>query len=182
MIKAGIRRLLSGVAAVAAVGAFAVASSAPAHADTTTASPTTITATTTCTNAYTGAQAGPSSFDVAIPDAAVVGDTDDVTVTFPFTNNSGYDLTDANSFTQAIATTGTAENPVTVTAGSQGAIANGATANVTESGTWTADEAGTATFTLSDFSFDIVAFGITIPVSCSFDSTPPAVSTVVTSS
>jgi len=181
MIKVGIRRLLSGVAAVAAVGAFAVASSASAHADTTTASPTTITATTTCTNGFTGAQAGPSSFEVAIPETVVVGDTVGVTVTFPFTNNSGYDLSDANSITQAIATTGTAANPVTVTAGSQGAVPNGTTVTVTESGTWTADEVGTATFTLGDFSFDIVAFGFTIPVSCTFDSTPAAVSTVVTS-
>jgi len=47
---------------------------------------------------------------------------------------------------------------------------------------WTPDQAGTATFTLGDFSFDIVAFGITIPVSCTFDSTPPAVSSVVSSS
>lgn len=88
----------------------------------------------------------------------------------------------ANSFTQAIATTGTAENPVTVTAGSQGAVANGASVTVTESGTWTPDEVGTATFTLGDFSFDTVVLGITIPVSCTFDSTPAAVSSVVSAS
>jgi hypothetical protein len=175
MTNTGIRRLLSGFAAVATIGAVAVIASAPAHADT-------ITATTTCTNPYTAAQAGPSSFDVEIPSAAVVGNTVDVTVSFAFTNNSGYDLSDANTFSQAIATTGTAENPVTVTAGSQGAVPNGSSVTVTETGTWTPDQADTATFTLGDFSFDIVAFGITIPVSCTFDSPPPAVSSVVTSS
>jgi hypothetical protein len=175
MISTGIRRLLSPMAAVAIAGAVGVIASAPAHADT-------ITSTTTCTNPYTAAQAGPSSFDVEIPANAVAGSTVDVTVSFAFTNNSGYDLSDANSFTQAIATTGTAENPVTVTAGSQGAVPNGSSITVTESGTWTPDQAGTATFTLGDFSFNIVAFGITIPVSCTFDSTPPAVSSVVTSS
>lgn len=175
MINTGIRRLLSGFAALATIGAVTVMASAPAHADT-------ITGTTTCTNPYTAAQAGPSSFDVEIPSTAVVGNTVNVTVSFAFTNSSGYDLSDANSFTQAIATTGTAENPVTVTAGSQGAVPNGSSITVTESGTWTPDQAGTATFTLGDFSFDIVAFGITIPVSCTFDSTPPAVSSVVTSS
>ena len=43
-------------------------------------------------------------------------------------------------------------------------------------------QAVTATFTLGDFSFDIVALGLTIPVSCTFDSTPPAVSSVVSPS
>jgi hypothetical protein len=175
MIKTGKRRLLSGVAVAALAAAAGLMSSGPARADT-------ITSTTTCTNPYTGSQAGPSSFDVEVPATAVVGDTVDVTVSFPFTNASGYDLSDANSFTQAIATTGTAENPVTVTAGSQGAVTNGSTVTVTESGTWTPDEEGTATFTLGDFSFNIVAFGITIPVSCTFDSTPDSVSSVVSSS
>jgi hypothetical protein len=175
MTKIGIRRLASGFAAAAIVGAVGLMSSGPARADT-------ITATTTCTNPYTAAMAGPDSFDVEIPTAAVVGDTVDVTVTFSFTNNSGYDVSDANSFTQAIATTGTAENPVTVTAGSQGAVPNGSAVTVTEAGSWTPDQVGTATFTLSDFSFNIVVFGITVPVSCTFDSTPPAVSSVVSSS
>jgi hypothetical protein len=176
MIKIRTRRLLCGSAVAALAVATGLVSSGPARAD------TTITATTTCTNAFTGSNAGPTSFDVNIPATSVVGDTVDVTVSFPFTNSSGYDLSDANSFTQAIATTGTAENPVTVTAGSQGAVPNGSTVTVTESGTWTPDEAGTATFTLGDFSFDIVAFGITVPVSCTFDSTPAAVSSVVSSS
>jgi hypothetical protein len=175
MIKIGTRRLLSGTAVVALAVTAGLISSGTARADT-------ITASTTCTNAFTGANAGPSSFDVEIPATAVVGDPVAVTVSFPFTNNSGYDLSDANSFTQAITTTGTDENPVTVTAGSQGAVPNGSTVTVTEAGTWTPDQAGTATFTLSDFSFDIVAFGITVPVSCTFDSTPPAVSSVVSSS
>ena len=175
MISTGMKRLLAGAAATAAVGAGGLLSVTPASADT-------ITSTTTCTNPYTAAQAGPSSFDVEIPATAVVGDTVDVTVSFSFTNSSGYDISDLNSFTQAIATTGTAENPVTVTAGSQGAVANGDSVTVTESGTWTPDEVGTATFTLGDFSFDTVVLGITIPVSCTFDSTPAAVSSVVTSS
>lgn len=175
MIKIRTSRLLSGITVAALAGAAGLVTAGPASADT-------ITASTTCTNAYTGSQAGPSSFDVEIPATAVVGDTVDVTVSFPFDNNSGYDLSDVNSITQAIATTGTSENPVTVTAGSQGAVSNGSTITITESGTWTPDEVGTATFTLGDFSFDIVAFGITIPVSCTFDSTPDAVSSVVSSS
>jgi hypothetical protein len=175
MIKAGMRHLLSGVAAVAMAGAAGLMSSASASADT-------ITATTTCTNPYTGSMAGPSSFDVEIPSTAVVGDSVDVTVSFAFTNSSGFDLSDANSFTEAIATTGTAQNPVTVTAGSTGPVANGSTVNVTATGTWTPDQVGTATFTLSDFSFNVVALGITIPVSCSFDSTPPAVDSEVSAS
>jgi hypothetical protein len=175
MISTGMKRLLAGAAATAAVGAGGLLTVTPASADT-------ITSTTTCTNPYTSAQAGPSSFDVEIPATAVVGDTVDVTVSFSFTNSSGYDISDLNSFTQAIATTGTAENPVTVTAGSQGAVANGDSVTVTESGTWTPDEVGTATFTLGDFSFDTVVLGITIPVSCTFDATPAAVSSVVSSS
>jgi hypothetical protein len=175
MIKTSVKRLLVGAAATAMAGAGGLLSVAPASA-------ATITASTTCTNPYTGSQAGPSSFDVEVPATAVVGDTVEVTVTFSFTNSSGYAITDVNNFTQAIATTGTAENPVTVTAGSQGGVANGSSVTVTESGTWTPDEAGTAAFTLGDFSFDTVVFGLTIPVSCTFDSTPPAVSSVVSSS
>jgi hypothetical protein len=175
MIKIGTRRVLSGVAVAVLAGAAGLISSGSAHADT-------VTSTTTCTNPYTGSVAGPSSFDVEIPATAVVGDAVNVTVTFPFTNNSGYDLSDTNSFTQAIATTGTAENPVTVTAGDGGAVANGATITVTATGTWTPDQVGTATFTLGDFSFNVVAFGITIPVSCTFDSAPAAVSSVVSAS
>ncbi|HKT05136.1 MAG TPA: hypothetical protein VJT31_36940 [Rugosimonospora sp.] len=100
-------------------------------------------------------------------------------VTFTFTNNSGFNVSDLNTFSQTIATTGTATNPVTVTAGSQGAVANGASVTVTESGTWTADKAGTVTFTPGTFTFNIAVLGITVPVSCSFNSTPAAVSTVV---
>lgn len=175
MLGNGIRRLVCGVAVAVAAGAAGLMPAAAAHADT-------ISATTTCSNPYTGAQAGPSSFDVEVPAAAVVGDPVSVTASFAFTNNSGYDISDLNSFTQAIATTGTTQNPVTVTAGSQGAVANGSSVTVTESGTWTPDEAGTATFTLGDFSFNTVVFGLTIPVSCTFDTTPPAVNSVVSSS
>jgi len=175
MMTNGMRRLASAAAVAAIVAAAGLMAAAPAHADT-------IAASTTCSNPYTGSQAGPSSFDVEIPAAAVVGDQVDVTVSFAFTNSSGYDISDLNGFTQAIATTGTAENPVTVTAGSQGEVPNGSSVTVTETGTWTPDEAGTATFTLGDFSFNTVVFGITVPVSCTFDTTPPAVSSAVTSS
>ena len=175
MITNGMRRLASGAAIAATVAAAGLAAAGPASADT-------ISASTTCSNPYTGSQAGPAAFDVEIPAAAVVGDPVDVTVSFAFTNSSGYDVSDLNGFTQAIAATGTAQNPVTVTAGSQGAVPNGSSVTVTESGTWTPDEAGTATFTLGDFSFSTVVFGITVPVSCTFDATPPAVSSVVSSS
>ena len=118
MMTNGLRRLASAAAVAATVAAAGLMAAAPAHADT-------IAASTTCSNPYTGSQAGPSSFDVEIPAAAVVGDQVDVTVSFAFTSSSGYDISDPNSFTQAIATTGTAENPVTVTAGSQGEVPNG---------------------------------------------------------
>ena len=66
MIKIGTRRLLSGIAVAALAAAAGLMSSGSASADA-------ITATTTCTNPYTGAQAGPSSFDVEIPAMALVG-------------------------------------------------------------------------------------------------------------
>jgi len=106
MMTNGMRRLASVAAIAATVAAASLMAAAPAHADT-------ISASTTCSSPYTGSQAGPSSFDVEIPAAAVVGDRVDVTVSFAFTNSSSYDISDLNSFTQAIATTGTAENPVT---------------------------------------------------------------------
>jgi hypothetical protein len=168
MIKTGVKYVL----AAATAGALSLVWMAPASADT-------ISSSTTCTNAYTGSQAGPSSFDVEVPATATVGTAVTVTVAFSFTNSSGYAISDVNSFTQAIATTGTSQNPVTVTAGSQGAVANGSSVTVTESGTWTPDQAGTATFTLGAFSFNTVVFGITIPISCTFDATPASVSSVV---
>ncbi len=171
MIRTGVRYALAAAAATT-VGLMLVT---PANADT-------IASTTTCTNPYTAAQAGPSSFDVQVPATAVVGTPVTVTVSFSFTNSSGYDVSDVNGFTQAIATTGTSQNPVTVTAGSQGAVANGSSVTVTESGTWTPDQAGTATFTVGNFSFNTVVFGLTVPVRCSFDSTPAAVSSVVSAS
>ena len=78
MMTNGMRRLAA-AAAVAATVAAGLMAAAPAHADT-------ISASTTCSNPYTGSQAGPSSFDVEIPAAAVVGDQVDVTVSFAFTN------------------------------------------------------------------------------------------------
>jgi hypothetical protein len=168
MIKTRVKRLLTGSAAIAAASASSLMFVAPASADT-------ITQSTTCTNPYTAAQAGPSSFDVQIPSAVSVGQAVPITVSFTFTNNSGYTISDLNSFTQSIATTGPADNPTTVTAGSQGSVANGSSVTVTESGTWTPSAAGTATFTLGNFSFNTVVFGLTVPVSCTFDATPAAV-------
>src|SRR5262245_25798906 len=120
------------VLAAATAGAVAVAWTGPAQADP-------FTVTTSCSNPYTGAQAGPTSFDVEIPAAAVVGQEAAVRVSFTFTNNSGFDITDVNTVTQAIATTGTGQNPITVTAGSQGAVPNGGSLTVVETGTWTPD-------------------------------------------
>src|SRR3954471_1622162 len=104
--------------ATAAAAAICLTWAGPAAADP-------ITSATTCTNPYTGSQAGPDTFDVVIPATATVGEAVPVTVTFSFTNNSGYAVSDVNTFTQDIATTGTAQNPVTVTAGSQGAVPDG---------------------------------------------------------
>jgi hypothetical protein len=171
MIRTGAKCL----SAAAAAGTLCLMSVAPASADT-------IASSTTCTNPYTGSQAGPSSFDIEVPSTAVVGESVPVTVSYTFSNNSGYAISDVNTFTQAITTTGTAQNPVTVTAGSQGAVANGSSITVTQSGTWTPDAAGDATFTLSDFSFTTVVLGLTIPVSCTFDATPGAVGSVVSAS
>lgn len=173
MTKTGARRLLAVIATIAAVGAANVALAAPAFADT-------VAAPTTCTNAFAAPQAGPSSFDVDIPSTVVAGQPVPVTVTFAFTNSSSFRISDIDRFTQTIATTGPAANPLTVTAGSRGPLAAGATYTITESGTWTPDAAGTATFTLGDFSFRTRVFGLDIPVSCSFDSVPPAVTRTVT--
>lgn len=168
MIKTGVKYL----AAAATAAAMSLAWMAPASA-------TTVTASTTCTNPYTAAQAGPSSFDLVVPETATVGTAVAVTVSFAFTNSSGYAISDLKAFSQAVATTGTGQNPVTVTAGSQGAVPNGSSVTVTESGTWTPDQAGTATFTLGTFTFSTVVFGLTIPVTCTFNATPAAVSSVV---
>jgi len=168
MIRTSAKYLL----AAATASALSLLWMAPASADP-------VTSSTTCTNPYTAAQAGPSSFDVGIPATAVVGTPVAVTVAFTFTNSSSYTIRDLNSFSQAIATTGTAQNPVTVTAGSQGAVPSGSSITVTESGTWTPDQAGTATFTLGTFTFNSVVLGVTIPITCTFDSTPAAVSSVV---
>jgi len=168
MIKTHSKALLAAVAATILTMAWM----SPARADV-------FTVTTTCTNPYTGSQAGPTAFDVQIPATAVVNQAVSVTVSFTFTNSSGYNITDVNTVSQTIATTGTAQNPVTVTAGSQGAVPNGTSHTVVQTGTWTPDVAGTATFTLGAFTFNTVAFGLTIPVSCTFTSTAPTVSSVV---
>ncbi len=57
MMTNGMRRLASAAAVAATVAAAGLMAAAPARADT-------IPASTTCSNPYTGSQAGPSSFDV----------------------------------------------------------------------------------------------------------------------
>jgi len=168
MIKIYGKALLAAVAA----SVLAMVWTSPARADV-------FTVTTTCTNPYTGSQAGPTSFDVQIPAATVVNQAVPVVVSFTFTNSSGYNITDVNTVQQTIATTGTAQNPITVTAGSQGAVPNGTSHTVVQTGTWTPDVVGTATFTLGAFTFNTVAFGLTIPVSCTFTSAAPSLSSVV---
>jgi hypothetical protein len=143
------------------------------------AAATTVTSSTTCSNPFTGPQAGPSSFDLVVPATATVGTAVPVTVSFTFVNSSGYAISDLNSFSHAVATTGTGQNPLTLTAGSQGTVANGASVTVTERGTWTPDRAGTATFTLGTYRFNTAVFGVTVPVTCTFNATPGAVSSVV---
>lgn len=158
--------------AAATASSLAMAWISPAQAD-----PYTVT--TSCSNPYTGSQAGPTAFDVQIPATATVGQAVPVSVAFTFTNASGFNIDDVNNIRQNIATTGTGQNPVTVTAGSQGPVPNGANLTVTQTGTWTPDVAGTATFTLGDFLFDTIAFGLTIPITCTFTSAAPSLSSVV---
>ena len=59
MMTNGLRRLASAAAVAATVAAAGLMAAAPARADT-------VPASTTCSNPYTGSQAGPSSFDVEI--------------------------------------------------------------------------------------------------------------------
>ena len=167
-MKNGTKALL----AAATASSLVLAWISPAKADP-------FTVTTLCSNPYTGSQAGPTSFDVQIPAAVVVGEAVPVAVSFTFTNASGFNIDDVNNIRQNIAATGTGQNPVTVTAGSQGPVPNGASLTVTQTGTWTPDVAGTATFTLGDFLFDTIAFGLTIPISCTFTSAAPTLSSVV---
>jgi hypothetical protein len=161
------KRLTAGAAAgfVLSASGLALASSV-AQAET-------IAATTTCTNPYTAAQAGPSSFTFTVPELIHVGDSVPIQLSFVFTNNSGFDITDINSFSMSGAA------PVALAAGSQGAVANGGTADVTLTGTWSPTATGTETISASSWTFDVIALGLTIPVTCTFDSTTPSITRTV---
>jgi hypothetical protein len=161
------RRLLAGAVTSLAVSASGLALTATA------AQAETIAATTTCTNPYTSAQAGPSSFTFTVPTVIHTGDSVPIQLSFDFANTSGYDLSDVNSFSMASAT------PVALAAGSQGAIANGATKTITLTGTWSASAAGTQAITAAGWTFNIVVGTFTIPVSCTFDSTVPSITRTV---
>ena len=160
------------VLAGAVAGFVAVAWMVPARADT-------FTVTTTCTNPYTGTQAGPTLFDVQVPSTVVVGQSVPVTVSFTFTNASGYNIDDVNNFSQTIFHAGPVPNPFTVTAGSLGAVPNGESRTVTQTGTWTPQAEGAATFTLGAASFDPLAYRSNDAISCTYACTPQSVSTVI---
>jgi len=161
------RRLIAGAAAgfTLSTASIALASTA-AQAET-------ISATTTCTNPYTAAQAGPTSFAFTVPTLIRVGDKVTIKLGFVFTNNSGVAITDLNSFSMP-------GKPVTLTAGSQGAVANGATKAVTLTGSWAPKAKGTQTISAANWTFNVVAAGFTIPVTCSFTSAVPSVTRTVT--
>ena len=136
----------------------------------------TITSATICANPFTGAQAGPSSFTFTVPTTIHPGDSVAVQLSFTVANSSGFPITDLNTFSMAGAT------PVALTAGSQGAVANGSSVTVTLSGTWSPAATGTQTIAASGWTFNTVAFGLTIPVTCSFSSTAPSITRTVTAS
>jgi hypothetical protein len=166
--KKRFRRVLAAATASAALAlpCITLASSA--------ASAETIAATTSCANPFTGAQAGPSSFTFTVPATIHPGDSVPVQLSFDFANTSGFSITDVNSFSMPGAA------PVALTAGSQGAIANGASATVTLTGTWSPSATGAQTISASNWTFNTVAFGLTIPVTCTFTSAPPSVTRAVT--
>jgi len=162
------RRLIAGAAVGLALSASSIAlMSSAARAETFTAS-------TTCTNPYTAAQAGPSSFTFTVPAVIHVGKSVPVQLSFVFANSTGYSITDINSFSMSKAT------PVALTAGSQGGVANGAEKTVTLAGTWAPKATGKQTISAAGWTFNVVALGITIPVSCVFNSTPPSITRTVT--
>lgn len=169
MIKSRSKALL----AVVTAGALTMTWAGPARADT-------FTVTTQCSNPFTDPQAGPTSFDLSVPAAAVVGQATAVTASFSFANNSGYAIDDLNTFSQPVtAVNGSDTSTVTLSAGSQGAVPNGSSVTVTETGSWTPTTAGTTTLTAGTFTFNTSAFGFTIPITCTFTSAAPAVTSVV---
>ena len=165
------RRLIAAAAAAVALpGATAAAVALTATA----ASAETVAATTSCSNPFTGAQPGPSSFTFTVPTTIHPGDSVPIQLSFAVANNSGFSITDLNTFSMPDAL------PVALTAGSQGAVANGGAATVTLTGTWSPTATGTQTITAADWTFNTVALGLTIPVTCTFTSAPPSVTRTVT--
>jgi hypothetical protein len=162
------RRLIAGAAVGVTVSASSIALMASA------AQAETITAPTTCTNPYTAAQAGPSSFTFTVPSLIRVGSKVPIELSFVFANSTGIAITDITSFSMSGAT------PVALTAGSQGGVANGGTADVTLAGTWVPKATGKQIISASSWTFDVDAAGLTIPVACKFNSTVPSISRTVT--
>jgi hypothetical protein len=163
-----LRRLLaaSAVSLAVTLPGLALTSSA--------ASAETVAASTSCANPFTGAQPGPSSFTFTVPATIHPGDSVPIQLSFAVANNSGFSITDINSFSMPGAL------PVALTAGSQGAVANGSSATVTLTGTWSPTATGTQTISAAGWTFDTVALGLTIPVTCTFTSAPPSVTRTVT--
>lgn len=159
------------IAATAAAAALALASPVLAA---TAASAETVPATTSCSNPFTGAQPGPSSFTFTVPATVHPGDTVPVQLSFSVANNSGFDITDLNSFAMPGAL------PVALSAGSQGAVPNGGAATVTLTGTWSPTTTGPQAISAAGWTFNTVALGLTIPVTCTFTSAPPSVTRTVT--
>jgi hypothetical protein len=169
------RRLIAAAAAIALPGPVLAGSVVAAAALTATAaSAETVAATTSCSNPFTGAQPGPSSFTFTVPTTIHPGDSVPIQLSFAVANNSGFDITDINTFSMPGAL------PVALTAGSQGAVANGSSATVTLTGTWSPTATGTQAITAANWTFDTVALGLTIPVTCTFTSAPPSVTRTVT--
>ena len=165
------RRLIAAAAAAIALPGAVLAVTALTA---TVASAETVAATTSCSNPFTGAQPGPSSFTFTVPTTIHPGDSVPIQLSFAVANNSGFDITDINTFSMPGAL------PVALTAGSQGAVANGGAATVTLTGTWSPTATGTQTITAADWTFNTVALGLTIPVTCTFTSAPPSVTRTVT--
>lgn len=169
MPKMSWSRALAGAAVSAAVGLSSIVMTSPAaHAEV-------IETATECANPFTGSQAGPSSFSLTAPTTIHVGDSVPIQFSFTFVNNSGFPITDLNSFSMPGAT------PVALTAGSQGAVANGGSVTVAMTGTWSPTAKGAQTIAAtSSWTFNTIAFGLTIPVTCTFTSAPPSITRTVT--
>jgi hypothetical protein len=161
-------RLLAVTAATAAIALASPVLLATA------ASAETVAAITSCANPFTGAQLGPSSFTFTVPATIHPGDTVPIQLSFAVANNSGFNITDINSFAMPDAV------PVALSAGSQGAVPNGGSATVTLTGTWSPTAVGPQTISTAGWTFNTVALGLTIPVTCTFTSAPPSVTRTVT--